>query len=119
VADKFGDHGLISLAIAVPGASPGDLDVDTWLMSCRVIGRTVEELQFNLLLEHAEARGFRRLVGLYIPTPKNPLVEGLYDRLGFTRAEERADKSVRYELAVAGAKPALTFVRTTRAVQSS
>lgn len=119
VADKFGDHGLISLAMVAPGERPGELDVDTWLMSCRVIGRTVEELQFNLLLEHAQAHGFTRLVGLYLPTPKNPLVAGLYDRLGFTRVEERPDKSVRYELTVAGAQPARTFVRTAPPVQSS
>jgi predicted enzyme involved in methoxymalonyl-ACP biosynthesis len=88
-------------------------------MSCRVIGRTVEELQFNLILEHAQAQGFQRLIGLYIPTPKNPLVAGLYDRLGFTRAEETADKTVRYALTVTGAQPVRTFVRTTPAVQSS
>jgi len=119
VADKFGDHGLISLAIAVPGSSAGDLEIDTWLMSCRVIGRTVEELQFNLLLEHAQTQGFARMVGLYIPTPKNPLVAGLYDRLGFTRGDEGADKSVRYELTVAGAQPVRTFVRMAPPVQSS
>ena len=64
--DKFGDNGMIACVIAVLEEN-GDLRVDTWLMSCRVLGRTVEEATFNLLLERARALGARRLTGEYRP----------------------------------------------------
>ncbi len=91
--------------------------MDTWLMSCRVIGRTVEELQFNLLLEHAQAHGFTRLVGLYIPTPKNPLVAGLYDCRGSLASKSVRTNPSAMNWTVAGAQPARTFVRTAPPVQ--
>lgn len=83
LADRFADHGLVAVAIAV---SEGDaLVVDTWLMSCRVIGRTLEDEVAGLLLAEARRRGLRHLTGHYHPSPKNALVSGLYERLGFQR----------------------------------
>jgi predicted enzyme involved in methoxymalonyl-ACP biosynthesis len=64
VEDRFGDHGLIGVLIAVPAEEePGTLRVDTWLMSCRVIGRTVEEYFVVELLERAHRLGYRRNPG--------------------------------------------------------
>jgi FkbH-like protein len=117
MADRFGDHGLVSVVLAVAGADrnpstrPALLCIDTWLMSCRVIGRTVEECFFNALAEEARRREVGRLVGCYIPTPKNGLVKDLYDRLGFIRQEGEDGGTATYELSLAGAVPAKTFVR--------
>jgi FkbH-like protein len=115
LADHFGDHGLVAVLLAVaeaaPGPGPAPLQIETWLMSCRVIGRTAEEFLFNALLTEARRRGVRRLVGRYIATPKNGLVEDLYDRLGFTRRPGPAGEAVVYELDAAVAAPARTFVR--------
>ncbi len=122
VADRFGDHGLVSVLIAVPegeGEAPAEppaphgpraLRVDTWLMSCRVIGRTVEEFMFNTLLARARELGYGRILGEYIPTAKNAPVRDLYDRLGFARQTEAPDGSVAYTLDVAAARPAHTLV---------
>jgi predicted enzyme involved in methoxymalonyl-ACP biosynthesis len=55
-------------------------------MSCRVIGRTVEEALLGRLCREAAARGCTRLRGRYVPTAKNGLVEDLYERLGFEAA---------------------------------
>ena len=62
LADKFGDHGLVSVLIAVPSAEPGPktLRIETWLMSCRVIARTVEHYLFGELLAQANALGYER-----------------------------------------------------------
>jgi FkbH-like protein len=112
LADRFGDHGLVSVLLACtdPSSAPGALRVDTWLMSCRVIGRTVEQFFFNYLLTEARSRGVRQLIGHYIPTPKNALVQDLYARLGFSVCEAATDGTVTYGLCLENARPAQTFV---------
>jgi FkbH-like protein len=84
--DRFGDNGLIGVMIGVEDAEASTLEIDLWLMSCRVLGRRMEELMCGTLLEEARARGLSRLVGRYLPTEKNGLVADLYPRLGFKDA---------------------------------
>lgn len=81
LADKFGDHGLVSSLIAI--ANEDTLRIDSWLMSCRVFSRTLEQFTMHYLTEVARRRGSRRIVGEYLPTTKNSVVSDLYDRLGF------------------------------------
>jgi FkbH-like protein len=81
LADRFTDHGLVAVAIAVD--RDGILDIDTWLMSCRVIGRTLEDEIAGLLVAQARRRGCAQVRGHYFPTAKNGLVSLLYERLGF------------------------------------
>jgi FkbH-like protein len=79
--DKFGDNGIIGILI---GRGLDDvLVIDTWLMSCRVLGREVESAMLNVLCESAVAAGHVRIEGRFIPTAKNSMVRDLYDRLGF------------------------------------
>ncbi len=82
LADKFGDHGLVSSMIALV---EGDtLVIDSWLMSCRVFSRSLEQFVMRHLIEMAAARGLTRIVGLFVAGPKNDVVADLYPRLGFT-----------------------------------
>ena len=85
LADRFGDNGLIGVVLARPDAAwPEDaLLIDTWLMSCRVLGRGVEAASLGVLFEFAARRGARVLVGEYRPTAKNGLVRDHYAKLGF------------------------------------
>ena len=73
LADIFGDNGMISVVICRPGES-GVWEIDTWLMSCRVLGRKVEHMVLRQILEHARAAGIGKLSGSYLPTEKNKLV---------------------------------------------
>ncbi len=114
--DRFGDHGLVSVLIGLPGDN-GNLVIDTWLMSCRVIGRTVEQFLFNCLLSRASRCGYHSIQGEYLPTAKNALVRDLYDRLGFTRLSQDTDGRVTYQLSVADALPAPTCIRSDEADQ--
>ncbi len=100
LCDRFGDAGLVALLLAtpLPEAKPSTLQIDTWLMSCRVIARTVEDFSLNYLVETAKTLGYQRLQGEFIPTAKNQLVADLYDRFGFTRGPERADGGRLYTL---------------------
>jgi FkbH-like protein len=89
--DRIADHGLVAVAIAI---EVGDsLDIDTWLMSCRVIGRTVEAAMLNRLCIEAAARDLTRLGGMYVRTAKNGLVSDIFERFGFARVEQTHEAS--------------------------
>jgi predicted enzyme involved in methoxymalonyl-ACP biosynthesis len=63
------------------------LFVDTWFMSCRVLKRGMENFTLNTMVEQAREKGYRRIVGEYLPTAKNKMVESHYVGLGFTKLE--------------------------------
>jgi FkbH-like protein len=86
LADKFGDHGLVSSLVAV---QDGDtLRIESWLMSCRVFSRTAEHYIMRHLIDLARARGLKQILGQYLPTKKNVVVADLFGRLGFGNAGE-------------------------------
>ena len=87
-----------------------DLDIDTWLMSCRVLGRQVEPTTLNLIAQEAAKLGARRLIGTYIPTKKNAMVKDHYAKLGFTVMETDAAGGNRTILDLAQYTPAETFI---------
>ncbi|MBQ8955349.1 MAG: HAD-IIIC family phosphatase, partial [Lachnospiraceae bacterium] len=80
--DKFGDHGLVSVVI-MERTTDEEFFIDTWLMSCRVLKRGMEEFIINRLVEEAVYKGAKRIKAEYIPTPKNKMVEHIYDEMGF------------------------------------
>jgi predicted enzyme involved in methoxymalonyl-ACP biosynthesis len=86
-------------------AEPAVWEIDTWLMSCRVLGRKVEHMVLREILEHARAAGVEKLLGVYKPTDRNKLVLDHYARLGFTKITEEETVLTRWELIVAGANP--------------
>jgi FkbH-like protein len=105
LSDRMDSYGLIGVLVC--RASSGDnWEVDSWLMSCRSLGRQMEKFMFDRMIEAAIARGIRRIVGVYRPTAKNGLVRELYDQAGFRRIKEEHDE-VRYELEVP-AQPTVT-----------
>ena len=95
--DRFGDNGIISIVIGRL-ASPDDLFLDSWLMSCRVLGRQVEETTLNIVAAAALGRGVKHLVGEYRPTAKNGMVKHHYEKLGFQLVSENPDGSSRWIL---------------------
>ena len=104
LADIFGDNGMISVVICRPSEA-GVWDIDTWLMSCRVLGRKVEHMVLREILEHARAAGIGKLRGIYKPTERNQLVVDHYAKLGFSKVEEEATGLTRWVLLVEGATP--------------
>jgi FkbH-like protein len=99
LTDRFGDNGIISVIIADKGDEAWE--IDTWLMSCRVLGRRVQEAVLAHLAAAARAEGAVRLVGRFIPSPKNRMVTGHYESLGFTLAEARPDGETTWTLELA------------------
>lgn len=80
--DKFGDNGLIGVVVLKKN-SETDLFIESWFMSCRVLKRGMENFILNTLTSYAKANGFKRIIGEYIPTPKNEIVKDHYQNLGF------------------------------------
>jgi FkbH-like protein len=84
LSDKFGDLGLISLVVARKIATdPTRAEIETWAMSCRVLGRKVEHGVLDSLVIQAAAAGVTQLIGRYRPSPKNSMVADHYANLGF------------------------------------
>lgn len=82
--DKFGDHGLICVVI-MQKESEKALFIDTWLMSCRVLKRGIENYVLNKLVSAAKEKGFSVIKGEFLPTPKNEMVKDHYLNLGFEK----------------------------------
>jgi FkbH-like protein len=107
--DRFSENGLISVVLA--RVQEDALEIDTWLMSCRVLRRGVEQFLLNHLYEQALGRGLSVLRGEYHPTAKNGLVRDHYRDLGFTLVGEDGEGRTRWELAVGeGRQPLETFI---------
>ena len=87
--DRFGDNGLVSV---LAGHWKNDaLEIDLWLMSCRVLNREMELAMFDALIEACQARGIRKMIGMYIPSKKNSMVANHYAALGFTLDQRSTD----------------------------
>jgi FkbH-like protein len=84
LADRFGDNGMISVVIC-RSETPREWTIDTWLMSCRVLKRRVEDQVLQYVVGKARTTGIVRLKGIYRPTPKNGLVKNHYRDLGFAQ----------------------------------
>jgi FkbH-like protein len=104
LSDVFGDNGMISVVICRPGES-GTWEIETWLMSCRVLGRKVENVVLQEILKHARSSRIQKLVGTYRPTERNQMVADHYANLGFTKLEGDEGGVTRWELMVEGAEP--------------
>lgn len=103
LADRFGDNGLISVFSA--HIEDDVLNIDLWLMSCRVLKRGVERLLANHIFEQAKSLNIRLVRGVYIPTAKNKMVEKLFEELGFRSAGEGDNGAEYWEMQVKDYEP--------------
>ncbi|WP_295211034.1 HAD family hydrolase [Ruminococcus sp.] len=103
--DKFGDNGVVAVTIGKlrevkEGAKA--LDIELWLMSCRVLKRDMELAMLDRLVEEAKKRGVSEIFGYYYPTAKNKMVAGLYESFGFEKVSENEDGSTVWKLCTEG-----------------
>jgi FkbH-like protein len=112
--DMYGDNGMIGVVLCERATSARlseegfkiadvgafDLYIDLWLMSCRVLGRQVDEAMMNVLVAQARTRGVHRIFGHFIPTAKNAMVREHYRRMGFELVATATDGSTLWALNV-------------------
>ena len=92
VRDRFGDHGLVGVAITHDEGE--ECEIDSFLLSCRVIGRTIETALLAHIAEKAADRGCEWLVGWFLPTRKNAPARDFYRQHGFERREQKGADSL-------------------------
>ena len=93
--DKFGDMGIIGTCILrYKGRSAL---IDTFLLSCRGLGRKIEDKFLEEICYLANKKGMKTVVGEYIPTKKNQQVKTFYERNGFIKNKEVAENIFSYE----------------------
>ena len=90
LSDRFGDCGLVALVIIKLNVD--EAEVDTWVMSCRVLKREVEDEVMNHIVRVVRMRGCLRIRGIYLPTSKNGMVRDVYSSFGFTCVVAREDR---------------------------
>lgn len=110
LSDKFGDNGLICVIVLESTDNNSTLFIDTWLMSCRVLKRGMEHFTLATIVNYAKENGFKKIVGEYIETPKNKMVENHYANLGFSPLNDN-NRNL-FELEVDGFKEKEYFIKT-------
>ena len=103
LTDRLGDNGVI--AVVIGRLAGPDRGIETWVMSCRVLGRGGGEGTLAVLAGQAARRGARRLVGVFRPSGRNGMVADLYPRLGFTADSPGPDGEGRWVLELAAYAP--------------
>ena len=87
--DRIADSGLVGVAILTYEGRTAT--IDSFLLSCRVIGRGVEDALLSFVVRHAlDAAGCDRVAGAYVPTAKNAMVEDFYAHRGFVERDRTA-----------------------------
>ena len=94
MADKYGDQGLV--AVLILRYDGGDAEIDSFLMSCRVMGRNAEDEIMAAVKDMLEKRGTEKVRAVYLKTAKNAPVVQLFDRLGFSLISDREEEK-KYE----------------------
>ncbi len=108
LCDRFGDNGVVALMAA--RVCGDECALTLLLMSCRVLGRRLEDELFNLLGEAAQKAGVQRITAIYRPTPKNGMMRDLLGRFGFSAGDTAADGSIPWTMSVASFLPRSTEI---------
>jgi FkbH-like protein len=109
LVDRLGDSGLVSVMILRPTAPGADeLEIDTWVMSCRVFGRQLEDEAMNIAAEQARAHSATAITARFVPTDRNGVIGQLFAGLGFQPAagpEAAGVQRWRLDLTAYGPRP--------------
>ncbi len=117
--DQFGDNGIVAIVAGARDPGTSSMRLNTWLMSCRVLGRGMEEETLNLVAAEALRLGARCLVGEYRPTAKNGMVREHYLRLGFALMQQDAEGATTWQLDLAGFVPRPTYIASRNAAETA
>jgi FkbH-like protein len=116
LADRFGDHGLISVVIV--RIAEDALEITDWLMSCRVLSRGVEECLMNHLVCTARQKRVSTIYAEYIPTAKNGMVKDFFGRFGFEKLSDENGRT-RWAIDIGNYQSFTTFIRESRTAWTS
>lgn len=96
--DSFGDNGVVSVII---GKKENEkLNIDLWIMSCRVLKRDMEYAMMDTLVHNATKNGIKEIYGYYYPTMKNKMVKNFYELQGFEKIEEDSEGNTKWKFVI-------------------
>ena len=101
VSDRFGDSGITATIFLEP-VDDTTVNIDTLLLSCRILGKGIEDAFVKTVLNLLRLDGYRKVTADYLPTAKNAQTADFYDRMGFSPLSTAQDGSKHYELALDG-----------------
>ena len=104
VADKFGDSGVTGLCIVSDNSNNESAEIDTLLMSCRIIGRNIEYAFMDYVIGKIKEKKIGKLKAKYIKTLKNDQVKEFYDKCGF-KLVDGDESQINYVLSLKDYKP--------------
>jgi len=107
--DKFGDNGVVSVVIGKKNGE--ELDIDLWIMSCRVLKRDMEFAMMDTLVKKASENGIKSIKGFYYPTAKNMMVKNFYGVQGFKKISEDESGNTVWNLNVDGYNKKNKYIR--------
>ena len=96
VSDKFGDSGITGAAIITIDEKNKTADIDSFLLSCRILGKKIEDVFFKYIIGQIKQDGYLKITSTYIPTPKNKQTSSFYEKNGFILDETTVDGAKRY-----------------------
>jgi len=99
VSDRFGDNGITATIFLSP-QDDTTVSIDTLLLSCRILGKGIEEAFVKTVFNLLRLDGYRRVTADYLPTVKNGQTADFYDRMGMICVDTAADGSKHYEMAL-------------------
>ena len=97
VRDRFGDSGITGTIFLEP-FDDVTVNIDTLLLSCRILGRGIEEAFIKTVFNLLRLDGFRKVQAVYLPTAKNGQTADFYDRMGMTCLSVDSDGTKHYEM---------------------
>jgi len=97
VSDKFGDHGITGAAIVILDRKKNEATIDTFLLSCRVLGKGIQNAYLVYILNKLFLMGIKRVFTAYVKSSKNSQTERFYDELGF-KVLKKTDLNTQYEI---------------------
>ena len=99
VSDRFGDSGITGTVFLEPVGDVG-VNIDTLLLSCRILGKGIEDAFVKTVLNLLRLDGYRKLTADYLPTSKNGQTADFYDRLGMTCVRTGESGEKHYEMPI-------------------
>lgn len=93
-SDKFGNNGITGLSIIKINNDDQSAEIDSFLMSCRVLGRNIEYKFLNSILQNLAEKGINKVSSQYLKSAKNAQVKDFYEQFGFSKVLEEEDKKL-------------------------
>lgn len=109
--DRYGDNGIVSAILLAPSSQAETLEIETWVMSCRVFSRELEYEIMNAVVEAARKKAARTITANYISTPKNTIISDLYPKLGFSPASASNGVGTQWQLDLSTYLPHQTHIK--------